>query len=392
MRSFLIRLYGHCFVDELMLIYPFYAVMFVDYGLSPMEISTLLAAWCATTLVLEVPSGVLADRHSRKAIMVFGAVVRAAGYTCWALFPGFWGFLAGFVLWGTEGALGSGAFEALVYDELKRFGRQDDYARVQGRCRGLGQVGIVISAVIASWAVSCGYEVLIGASVVAAIAAGGLLLSLPPAPRAATRAPGRAANVAPLRAGVGEVVLRPYVRHLVLFASLALALGGTLDEYWPIFATEAGLPRYTPGLLLAVLCGTQALASFVAHRFVDWPSRAIFVAFTGCGSGLFVAAWAMQPAAVVLVVSFVFVLQAIDVVYDARLQAAIPSEYRATASSVKSFTSEVGGIPVVMAMGLAVTGRSYQVGFEAFGAAIALVGVAYLLRAGRLPGPDDVGA
>ena len=37
MNSFLFRLYSHCFVDELMLIYPFYAVMFVDHGLSPME-------------------------------------------------------------------------------------------------------------------------------------------------------------------------------------------------------------------------------------------------------------------------------------------------------------------------------------------------------------------
>jgi len=124
--------------------------MFVDHGLSPIEIATLISAWCATTIILEVPSGVLADRHSRKAIMVFGAVLRAGGYTCWALFPEFWGFLVGFVLWGIEGALGSGAFEALVYDELKRFGRQDEYARVMGRCRGLGQAGIVVSAAAAS--------------------------------------------------------------------------------------------------------------------------------------------------------------------------------------------------------------------------------------------------
>ena len=183
MRSFLIRLYCHCFVDELMLIYPFCALMFVDHGLSPMEIATLLAVWCATTIVLEVPSGALADRHSRKAIMVFGAVLRAGGYTCWALFPEFWGFLAGFVLWGIEGALGSGAFEALVYDELKRFGRPREYARVMGRCRGLGQAGIVVSAGAASWVVSSGYEVLIAASVAAAVAAGGLLLSLPTSPR-----------------------------------------------------------------------------------------------------------------------------------------------------------------------------------------------------------------
>ncbi|HJP32429.1 MAG: MFS transporter [Candidatus Latescibacteria bacterium] len=390
MNSFLFRLYSHCFVDELMLIYPFYAVMFVDHGLSPMELATLLAVWCATTIVLEVPSGVLADRHSRKAIMVFGAVLRACGYTCWALFPSFWGFLVGFVLWGIEGALGSGAFEALVYDELKRFGRQDDYARVQGRCRGLGQAGIVAASLAASWVVSSGYEILIAASAAAALAAGGLLLSLPTAPPVApTGATGWAAYAVTLRAGVGEVVLRPYVRHLVLFATVALSLGGTLEEYWPILAVEIGLPEYAPGVLLAVLCGTQALASFMAHRFVDLSSRTVFSVFAACGAGLFVAAWSMHPAAILLVVLFVFVFQAIDIVYDARLQAVIPSEHRATASSVKGFASEVAGIPVVMAMGIAVTDRSYRLGFEAFGVAIVLVGVCYLLRAGRLPRPAD---
>ena len=43
MNSFLIRLYAFSFLDELMLIYPFYAVMFVDYGMSGLEVSILLA-------------------------------------------------------------------------------------------------------------------------------------------------------------------------------------------------------------------------------------------------------------------------------------------------------------------------------------------------------------
>ena len=60
--------------------------MFVDHGLSPIEIATLISAWCATTIILEVPSGVLADRHSRKAIMVFGAVMPAfVGLANWMI-------------------------------------------------------------------------------------------------------------------------------------------------------------------------------------------------------------------------------------------------------------------------------------------------------------------
>ena len=70
MNSFLIRLYAFSFLDELMLIYPFYAVMFVDYGMSGLEVSILFATWSGTCVVLEVPSGALADRFSRKWVIV----------------------------------------------------------------------------------------------------------------------------------------------------------------------------------------------------------------------------------------------------------------------------------------------------------------------------------
>lgn len=378
-RSFLFRLYAHCFVDELMLIYAFYAVMFVDRGMSPMQISILLAAWCAITIVLEIPSGVLADRHSRKGLMVIGSGFRALGYLCWLFFPGFWGFLAGFILWGIEGALGSGAFEAFLYDELKHLGREAEYALVQGRCRSIGQLGIVASAAIASWAVSFGYDVLIWSSSIAALVAGALLLSLPSAaPVAPIGSSGYGAYMTTLRAGIGEVVLRPYVRRLVLFATMAMALAGTLDEYWSIFLDEMGMEPWVLGLFLSVLCSVQALASWTAHRFVDVSDSTIYGGCLLGGLCLTISAWWAHAAGIFLLLIFVFILQVIDIVYDARLQAAIPSAHRATASSVKSFGFEVGGILLTMVMGLVVTGRTYQLGFETFGVLTTLLGIIYL--------------
>jgi hypothetical protein len=37
--------------------------MFVDYGLSGMEIFWVFTVWVGTAILLEVPSGVLADRY-----------------------------------------------------------------------------------------------------------------------------------------------------------------------------------------------------------------------------------------------------------------------------------------------------------------------------------------
>ncbi|MBD03081.1 MAG: hypothetical protein CME24_01905 [Gemmatimonadetes bacterium] len=175
------------------------------------------------------------------------------------------------------------------------------------------------------------------------------------------------------------------MRHLVLFAALVFALGGTLEEYWPIFISSMGVAPYSLGLFLSLTCGVQALASFFAHRFVDMPSRILFSALAVSGVGLFIAARSMHVAGVLLILFFVFVFQVIDIIYDARLQAAIPSDHRATVSSVKSFVAETGGDVVVLAMGLIVTGSLYSTGFWGFGVAVAGVGLVYLLVSARLP-------
>lgn len=151
MSFFLVRLYVFCVLQDMMVIYPFYAVMFVDYGLSGMEISWLFTVWAGTAILLEVPSGVLADRYSRRFLLFV-----SQWFACWALFPGFWGFLLGFVLWGIKSALSSGTFEALVYDELKRFGREAEFVKVNGRSLAFSTTGVIISSFAASALVGYG--------------------------------------------------------------------------------------------------------------------------------------------------------------------------------------------------------------------------------------------
>ncbi|MGZ8750595.1 MAG: MFS transporter, partial [Pseudonocardia sp.] len=122
-------------------IYPLYALLFADTGLSDAQISVLFALWSAVGIVAEVPSGALADRVGRRTALVTGALVQAVGYACWVVFPGFPGFAAGFVLWGLGSAFASGAQEALLHDGLAAVGAEAHYARVQG---WVGAAGLAV--------------------------------------------------------------------------------------------------------------------------------------------------------------------------------------------------------------------------------------------------------
>jgi MFS family permease len=132
MTPFLARIYAFSFFDRFILIVPLYTVMFVDAGLKPVEITVCLTAWSITSFILQVPSGVIADRWSRRHILAWSQLVRGVGFGVWLVYPHFWGFFAGLQLWGIKSAFTSGTFEALLHDELKARGRAAEYTRVFG--------------------------------------------------------------------------------------------------------------------------------------------------------------------------------------------------------------------------------------------------------------------
>ncbi|PHN01523.1 MFS transporter [Flavilitoribacter nigricans] len=375
MNKLLIKLYAYKFFEDFVLIYPLYAVMFTDHGMAPWQVGTLLTAWSVTAFLLEIPSGVWADKYSRKHLLFFGQTVRALGYLCWAVFPGFWGFLIGFVGWGIESATSSGTFQALVFDELKHLGRETEFTRVIGRCRSISFIAILIASVLASPAVWLGYTTIIILSAAAVFIAGVIILSLPVARRAeSTR---ETDYFAILRTGIREVRNSASLWPLLLFLALATALPGALDEYWTIFADRAGLPNYGLGLFIGLLSGAEAAGSFWAHRLEHFSNRSFYLVFILNGLVLAVAAWWFEVPALILLVVFSLTFTMVQIVFEGRLQHAIASDSRATVSSVSGFITEIGALAVFFSFGWLAQFGTYRMGFFIFGGIITVVGLVY---------------
>jgi MFS family permease len=176
-------------IGELIPLYALYALLFADHGMSTGQISLLFAIWSATSFLLEVPSGAWADTVSRRGLLVLSGALLTAGFALWTAAPSFAGFAAGFVLWGTSGALASGTFEALLYDELAARGESSAYPRVLGYTRAGAEAAVVIAIVAATPLYLYGGYALVGWSSVAVAAVHTLIaLSLPTAPKAVSAA------------------------------------------------------------------------------------------------------------------------------------------------------------------------------------------------------------
>src|SRR5690606_27021077 len=95
------RMFVLAFMSEFIVIYPFYVIMFGERGdVSAAGIGLLLAIWMIVSVLAEVPTGVIADKFSKKWSLVLGHALQFLTFAAWLAAPNFIGYLVGFIIWG----------------------------------------------------------------------------------------------------------------------------------------------------------------------------------------------------------------------------------------------------------------------------------------------------
>lgn len=134
--------------------YPVMAVLFLDLGLSLSQYALLNVAWAAASVLLEVPSGALADLVGRKRLVVAAACLMVVEMAVFAFAPIgqpvllFWLFFLNRIISGAAEASASGADEALVYDSLKSCGRENEWPTVLARLARWQSSGFFVAMIV----------------------------------------------------------------------------------------------------------------------------------------------------------------------------------------------------------------------------------------------------
>jgi MFS family permease len=114
--------------------YPIIGVLFLDLGLTLEQYALLNVIWAIVIIVLEIPSGALADVIGRKRVVVLAAALMVAEMAVLAFAPRgawmFWLLVLNRILSGAAEACASGADEALAYDSLPEDDRKATWPRV----------------------------------------------------------------------------------------------------------------------------------------------------------------------------------------------------------------------------------------------------------------------
>lgn len=136
--------------------YPIFAIIQLDYGLSMAQFAILNAVWAVSIVLLEVPSGALADRLGRKKMVVGAAILMVLEMAVIAFVPlgnnliVFWAWVINRVLSGAAEASASGADEALAYDSLPKEEQKKRWPQVLARLMTLSSVAFVVAMLVGS--------------------------------------------------------------------------------------------------------------------------------------------------------------------------------------------------------------------------------------------------
>ncbi|MGW1672897.1 MFS transporter [Streptomyces sp. NPDC002324] len=383
-RRLTATLYGYAFLDDFVLLYPVYALLFSDAGLSIWQISSLFALWSLTGILLEVPSGAWADTVSRRLLLWLGPLLTAAGFALWVAVPSYGAFAAGFVLWGVRGALGSGALEALVYDELDRLGAADRYARVIGRAQAVGMVAVMAAMGLAGPVLDLGgYPAVGAASVLVCVSTSLVAVRLPEHRKAA--APGTdtaTSSLTTLRAGLAEVRRDRSVRGAMLLVPAVGAVWGALDEYTPLLVRDTGVAERTVPYLLLVIWAGPAIGSLLTGVGERLSRAGLGVVLAGSAAALAVGALMGTPAGIGLVAVAFGGFQLVDVLADARLQDRIEGARRATLTSVASVGTQAATVAVFAAYAVIGASATHGVSFAVFAVPYLVTAAVLVVRRG----------
>lgn len=138
------------FLKDLRFYEPFMLLVFLDKGLSYLQIGTLYATREVLINITEVPSGIFADSVGRRMTMVFSFLAYILAFLTFYVADRFEILLLAMVAYAFGDAFRTGTHKAMIFDYLRFNGWEDQKTYYYGHTRAWSQRGAALSAIIAA--------------------------------------------------------------------------------------------------------------------------------------------------------------------------------------------------------------------------------------------------
>lgn len=379
------KLYAIRFFHNLIPAYVIERLFWEQRGMTiPMVVYTELI-YAVTVVLLEIPSGIIADKWGRKRMMILNAFFGCCEFLILLYATKFWHFAAAVLLAGIGRSACSGAENALLYDSLLVSGKEQLFEKYLGRLNAWDFAAAIIAAlsgsVLASW---WGYELNYWLSSVGMfVSLCFSLLLVEPKVRS-----NRDDTPIPIRDYVTASF--KFFRNnldvcLVLLSGMIVgAAVNFIDEFWQLYISRIGIPVFYFGLFSAGLSLLRLPGNMLAYKIKDRIRYRVLISgvFLIIAVGLLYISTVKGYSSLVVLFLICIVSGLIDPLAAGYLHHRIDSSMRATIDSFQSLG--LRAVVIIIGLGFGFFSSRWDIfGGYGFIACICILFLIYFLRSSR---------
>jgi len=353
--------WGRFFIPVLALFYIASEVPFEQFTI-------IMGTFSLVILLLEVPSGVIADLIGKKNAIMMARFLYIFEVVIIAFFNGFWAFFIAKIISGVGVSLRSGAAEALMYDSLKRLDREDDHKRVSGVAHMISNIFqafvFIIGAVLFTIHPKLPAKISIPFMVLNFIFV--FFMTEPYAPTAKATIKNSWKH---LKEGIAYVKGHSYVKYII-FLSLpivtALDISKTVSS---VYLEVILIPIYLLGVIAFISQMISAYVTKKAYKIEEWfgEKNSIQTIQLYTIVAVFLLALMIPFAGAVYYLVLFLISGFFYVIINHYINVHIPTSHRATVLSIKNLSDNGGYFILLPIFGFTTKAYDLQFSFIALG-------------------------
>ena len=368
------------FFTMFLVIVPILVPFWKTLGLSMREILEIQAIFGLAVAIFEIPTGYIADLWSRKASVCLGCFISGCGFSCIPFCSTYESIVAYEVIIALGGSLVSGADISIVYDSIK-----NDPNRLKhiGSLSTWSLMGEAVAGLLASVLIFWSFTPILWAQVIVGWVPFFISLwYIEPS----TERIGQASHVSNFSTVVkhifcGEALTRQIFINALIWGLSSFCIVWLLQPYWEL----QRVPLEYFGVMWAALMFIAAGASKITHTLERrFGAPTILITLSGAAILGYVF-MAFFPGWVGVLAGTLFYVNRglASVIFTDSLNWKIPSAFRATANSLRSFSFRLSYAVIGPITGFLVDTRGLYVTLGVMAVLTALLFFVYLLPLSR---------
>lgn len=333
------------------LFYAIDKILMESRGLSLTDMVIIEVTYVIGLLLLEVPSGALADRWSRKYMISLNYIFFIAHAIIFAVAPNFSVFLLGTFIASLHSVFISGTFNSIVYDSLKQIKKEGTYERVLGKIFFYTAISAAVAHIFGSMlAEYTNLSLPFWITTIFTFVA--LLISLTLKEPNIHRTTGEISYWKHIRDTGRYLWKHPYLYHIVFLAVVLLTISNFIDEFAQIYFLKIGIPIFFLGYLAAVASGVESIGAKIAHRLKKMNRYDLYTVLLLINTlGLLAMGYLQSFIGIIFVFVPLFITYLAYTLLSGDLHRHLPSSQRATGESYVELLRALFIVPVAFAFG-----------------------------------------